>query len=478
MILFKDKEYNFEDIEQKILKDDFEEEKEFIIEALRSCFFTEDGLTVVDEDGITIMTNQAHQKIMEVDGGEIVEKHVNDLVVKGTIQKSASAMVFESKRQETITQHLSNGKTILVTATPFYNEKGQIYRIINNLRDMPILNELYEERMKQEALIDSYRSNIQSRTNVEREGLIAESSQMRKVVTFAERVAANDSTVLILGESGVGKGMIARLVHNMSKRQNKPMMSINCGAIPETLLESELFGYVPGAFTGASREGKVGLLEVADGGTIFLDEIGELPLTLQPKLLTFLETGEIMKVGGTTTKKVDCRVIAATNKDLKEMVKENEFREDLYYRLSVIPIEIPPLRKRREDIIPMIILFLKEINEKNNCSKTISSELLHTMEKADWKGNARQLKNMVERLIVLSTNREITIDDLPREEGFANGIKDTQTSELPVSLPDLVHAVEDQYIEKAMKTGGSIRKAAELLGISSTTLFRKINRKE
>ena len=316
MITFRGKEYKFEEIEEKILNDDLDDVKEFIIEALRSCFFTDEGLTVVDEDGITIMVNGAHKNIMGVKGSEIVGKHVNDLVVNGEIQKSASAVVFETKHQETITQDLANGKTILVTATPIYDETGRIYRIVNNLRDVPILNELYEERMKQAALIDTYRSDIESRTNVEREGIIAESSEMRNVVTFAERVAANDSSVLILGESGTGKGMIARLIHSMSRRQGKPMMSINCGAIPANLLESELFGYVPGAFTGASREGKVGLFEVADGGTIFLDEIGELPLALQPKLLTFLETGEVMKVGSVKAKKVDCRVIAATNKDL------------------------------------------------------------------------------------------------------------------------------------------------------------------
>ena len=478
MITFRGKEYKFEEIEEKILNDDLDDVKEFIIEALRSCFFTDEGLTVVDEDGITIMVNGAHKNIMGVKGSEIVGKHVNDLVVNGEIQKSASAVVFETKHQETITQDLANGKTILVTATPIYDETGRIYRIVNNLRDVPILNELYEERMKQAALIDTYRSDIESRTNVEREGIIAESSEMRNVVTFAERVAANDSSVLILGESGTGKGMIARLIHSMSRRQGKPMMSINCGAIPANLLESELFGYVPGAFTGASREGKVGLFEVADGGTIFLDEIGELPLALQPKLLTFLETGEVMKVGSVKAKKVDCRVIAATNKDLKKMVKEKLFREDLYYRLSVIPVEIPPLRDRREDIIPLVLFFLREINKKNHINKTMSQELLHTLEAAEWKGNARQLKNMVERLVVMSVRREITVDDMPQDESIERDMGTATPSELPVSLPEIVGNVEDRYIEKAMKEGGSIRKAAALLGISPASLYRRMNRNE
>lgn len=478
MITFRGKEYKFEEIEEKILNDDLDDVKEFIIEALRSCFFTDEGLTVVDEDGITIMVNGAHKNIMGVKGSEIVGKHVNDLVVNGEIQKSASAVVFETKHQETITQDLANGKTILVTATPIYDETGRIYRIVNNLRDVPILNELYEERMKQAALIDTYRSDIESRTNVEREGIIAESSEMRNVVTFAERVAANDSSVLILGESGTGKGMIARLIHSMSRRQGKPMMSINCGAIPANLLESELFGYVPGAFTGASREGKVGLFEVADGGTIFLDEIGELPLALQPKLLTFLETGEVMKVGSVKAKKVDCRVIAATNKDLKKMVKEKLFREDLYYRLSVIPVEIPPLRDRREDIIPLVLFFLREINKKNHINRTMSQELLHTLEAAEWKGNARQLKNMVERLVVMSVRREITVDDMPQDESIERDMGAATPSELPVSLPEIVGNVEDRYIEKAMKEGGSIRKAAALLGISPASLYRRMNRNE
>lgn len=476
MITFKNKQYEFDDIEEKIRNGKLEGEKEFIIEALRSCFFTEDGLTVVDEDGITILSNEAHKNIMCMEGHEIVGKHVSDLVTEGTIQKSASALTIESHRQETITQDLSNGKKILVTATPLFDKEGKLHRIINNLRDVPILQELYEERLKQEALLNNYRSKLKKRDYVEQTGIIAQSSQMRKVIQFAERAAANESTILILGESGVGKGIIARLIHSMSKRHDNVMVSINCGAIPEQLLESELFGYTPGAFTGASRDGKVGLLEAADGGTILLDEIGELPLALQPKLLTFMETGEIMKVGSTKVKKVDCHVIAATNKNLKEMVRAGSFRADLYYRLSVIPIEIPPLRERRDDIVPLIITFLKETNEKNGCNKTISPKLLHKMEQADWNGNARQLRNMVERLVVLSLGQEITMEDFPQEDLNLEKMPPADPIELPVSLGNITKEVEDRYIELAMKEGGSIRKAAQLLNISPSALFRKINR--
>lgn len=476
MITYKDRVYTFEEIERKILDGNIDEDKDFIIEVLYSCFFTEDGMTVVDKDGITIMTNEAHKKIMGIDGTEIVGKYVGELVSEGVFQESASELVLKSKVQENVTQSLPGGKMILTTSTPVFDDKGQIKRIINNVRDVPVLNELYEKNMIQETLLDAYRSKIQKKDNLERKGLIANSSEMRKVVGFAERAAMNDSIVLILGESGVGKGVIARLIHDMSRRRSKPMVSVNCGAIPEHLLESELFGYVPGAFTGASREGKMGLFEVADGGVVFLDEIGELPVNLQPKLLSFLETGELMRVGSTKVKKVNCRVIAATNRDLKGMVSHGEFREDLYYRLSVIPIKIPPLRQRRDDIIPLIITFLKEINEKNGMNKTISPEVLEVMKNDDWKGNVRELRNTIERYVVLSLNQEISLDDLPQEDIFVKTNEADAVEQLPVNLNEIVQNVEDRYISIAMKKGGSIRKAAKLLDISPTSLFRKINR--
>lgn len=476
MVTFKDRVYTFKEIEKKVRDGDIEEEKEFIIEALRSCFFTEDGMTLVDEQGVTIMVNGAHGKIMGVEGREIVGKNTKDLVTEGLFQKSASALVFESGKQETITQNLSNGKTILVTATPIFDESGKIKRIVNNLRDVPILNALYEEKMKQETLIDTYRSELSKHRNIVKQGVIAESAGMRSVLEIAERASLNDSIVLLLGESGVGKGMIANLIHAMSKRSDSPMVSINCGAIPANLLESELFGYMPGAFTGANRTGKVGLFEAADGGVVFLDEIGELPLELQPKLLSFLETGEIMRVGSTQVKKVDCRIIAATNRNLKDMVDHNTFREDLYYRLSVIPIHIPPLRERREDIIPLTIRFLKDVNEKNGLNKTLSPEVLEVLKRAEWRGNVRELRNAIERYVVLSLNQEITLTDLPKSGPRRKEEQSLSLEELPVSLPDILAQIEDEYIALAMKKGGSIRKASKLLNLSPTTLFRKINR--
>lgn len=477
MITFKDRTYRFDEIESRIKTGKMDQEDiEFLLEALRSCFFTEDGITMVDENCVTIMSNEAHQKIMGTEASRIVGRRTDELVEDGMFQQSASTLAFESQKQVTITQTIPNGKTILVTATPIFDKNGKITRIINNVRDVPILKQMFDEQLKQETLLQSYKSELTKRTELAG-GLIAESSKMRQILRVAERVSGNQSTVIIRGESGVGKGVIARLIHDMSDRESKPMVSINCGAIPASLLESELFGYAAGAFTGANRDGKVGLFEAADGGVVFLDEIGELPLQLQPKLLSFLETGEIMRIGSTKVKKVDCRIIAATNRNLEQMVAEGEFREDLYYRLSVIPIDIPPLRERREDIIPLAIAFLKEENEKNDRKVTMSKELLEAMEQAEWKGNVRQLRNVVERMVILSQHKTLQLSDLPDmsvHEGTPSG--ETARPKLPVSLPDVVSRVEDDYIDMAMEEGGSVRKAADLLGIPPTTLFRKIKR--
>ena len=477
MVNFKGRHYEFDEIKEKVISGDISEDKDFIIEALRACFFTEDGTTLVDGDGVTILTNQAHENIMGVSSDVIVGKNTNLLVEEGIFQKSASTEVFKTKKQETLIQHLSSGKIVLVTATPIFDEDNNIVRVLNNVRDIPILQSMFDEQMRQEAFINSYKSESTSRKYLARNGIIAESYKMRKVIGFAEKVSNNDIPVLVLGESGVGKNMIVEFMHTIGNRAKGPIVSVNCGAIPENLLESELFGYNPGAFTGASPGGKIGLIEAADGGMVFLDEIGEMPLALQPKLLSFLETGEIMRVGSTKTKKVNCRIVTATNRNLKAMVERGEFREDLFYRLSVIPVEIPPLRERREDIVPLTLHFLRKTNENLGTDKVIGSELLRIMENSDWPGNIRQLKNVIERMVVLSQKTEIGVEDFPYEEVDGSESAVLEHRELPVSLQDIVTEIEDSYIEKALKEGGSVRHAAELLGLPPTTFFRKLNRK-
>ena len=387
MIMFEDRAYDFEEIERKIQNNAIDDkDKRFMIEALRAVFFADDGITVASGALELILVNDSYASIVGVEGSKLIGRITTSLVKEGIFEESVAEMAIKAKEQKTVVQNQINGKTVLNTAKPIFNGDGEVHRVVSTIRDMPMLKGLYDDLLKQKQLLEGYKQTLSIQMKRKTGDIIAESDKMRDIVRFAEKIAGNDSTVLILGESGVGKGVIADLIHTVSKRSDGHKVSINCGAIPEQLLESELFGYCKGAFTGANREGKIGLIEAADGGTVILDEIGELPLSLQPKLLTFLESGWISKVGSTEVKKVDSRIIAVTNQDLQKMVDEGKFREDLYYRLNVIPLEIPPLRERREDIIPLILLFLNRYNRKNGCDKTISPELLEKMQNYDWPG--------------------------------------------------------------------------------------------
>jgi transcriptional regulator with PAS, ATPase and Fis domain len=293
---------------------------------------------------------------------------------------------------------------------------------------------------------------------------------------MAMRVARVDSSVLLTGESGVGKGLFAELIHRSSNRSNGSLIKVNCGAIPETLIEAELFGYESGAFTGARAGGKPGYLEMAEGGTLLLDEIGELPYGAQVKLLRFLEDNDVIRVGSTRSRKIDVRVIAATNRDLESMVNTGGFRKDLFFRLNVVPIKIPPLRERVEDIPPLIHHFLKLFNEKCNTAKSLSPLVVDCFCNYKFPGNIRELANLIEQLVVLTPEDIIGLEDLPStirngETGFCNLVAENEWN-----LNKMVKDVEKQMILRALKICGSQRKAARLLGVDHSTLSRKIKR--
>lgn len=299
---------------------------------------------------------------------------------------------------------------------------------------------------------------------------------MHKVFHTALKVAQVDSTVLIQGETGVGKGFFAKLIHRSSKRKGGPFIRVDCGAIPESLVESELFGYEEGAFTGARLKGKPGYFEMACGGTLFIDEVGELPLSVQVKLLRFLEDTEVIRVGGTTAHKMDVRIIAATHRDLEEMVKAGKFRKDLFFRINIIPLQIPPLRERPEDIPPLINFFLDLFNKKSSTTKTITPRAVDCICQYSFTGNIRELANLMEQLVVLSPNASIDWEDLPTHVRSEKARIDSPWKRDKFNLPQAVEDVERELIAHAMKTFGVQRKAASALGIDQSTLARKVKK--
>jgi PAS domain S-box-containing protein len=369
-----------------------------------------DGIGVISGDGTVLRVNTSYERITGLaheDNG--VGRNVYDLEKEGHVSTAVALMVLQQQKTLTIKQKIKTGKEILITGVPVFSEKGQISRVVCNIRDMTELNSLKSQVENTKNISDRYYRELRElrARQVEHGEVIAYSPQMKEVLELAQRVALVNSNILINGESGVGKEIIAKIIHKTSSRCSEAFMQINCGAIPDNLLESELFGYEEGAFTGARAGGKMGFFELCHLGTLLLDEIGELPLPLQVKLLRAIQEQEIFRIGGTKPHKLNVRILAATNKNLEEMVENRSFRKDLFYRLNVVPIYIPPLRERYQDIVPLTIHFLEKYNLKHQTNKRFEPELYRVFEKYDWPGNVRELENVVERLIV--TNEDAVL---------------------------------------------------------------------
>jgi len=429
-----------------------------------------DGLYITDGEANTLRLNEAFERILGVKAEECIGRNMRELVAEGVYSRSGTLLALEKQDQVTITLQAKTGKTALVTSTPIRDEHGNIILVVTNVRDISELNELQEKLGHAEGLSRFFQSELQEMKL--RTQCVIHSSKMRELISMVVRIAAVDSTVLIQGESGVGKELVANTIHSNSNRGEQPMIKINCGAIPENLLESELFGYEPGAFTGASKQGKVGMFEVADQGILFLDEIGDLPLSLQVKLLRVLQDKEILRVGGTKPIKVDVRIIAGTNYNLKEMVEKKLFRKDLFYRLNVIPITVPPLRERREDIPILANHFLDNFNQKHGMNKKLSGSILAYFMEYDWPGNVRELENLVERLVVTSLNQTITAHDLSAWSELKPENKSDDDHGI-VPLQDALENTERRILENAFSVCKSTYEVARALGISQPTVVRK-----
>ncbi|MFY0802484.1 sigma-54 interaction domain-containing protein [Peribacillus frigoritolerans] len=435
-----------------------------------------DGIYITDQDGITLYTNSAIERITGIPKEYYIGKSVDQLIKRGILNASVTHKVVKLRRTVSVVQDNFAGKETLITGSPVFNAEGEIEQVVTNIRDLSDLNELMHELTKANELNNQYKQEIEKlRKITSKDGVVFVSDKMKMIYEIAERISDIDATVLILGETGVGKDVLARNIYNRSIRSKKgDFIKINCGAIPADLLESELFGYEGGAFTGANQKGKPGMFELAESGILFLDEVGELPLQLQVKLLRALQEREIQRIGGTKPKKIDVRIIAATNRNLTEMVKSGDFREDLFYRLNVIPITIPPLRERREDILALTDLFLTKANEQYKFSKEIDSRLKEYFYQHDWPGNVRELINIVERLVVLTDNRILSINDLPEEYQPENRNQPNYNATL--TLKEAVERAEKEILTKAAQTYQTTYEIAEALESSQATIVRKLKK--
>ncbi|MFZ5649260.1 MAG: sigma 54-interacting transcriptional regulator [Bacillota bacterium] len=439
-----------------------------------------DGVMITDQEGRGIRINKSLARLTGLDSSHFEGKYIDDLFEKGIFQyESITVKALREGRTVTSVQKISTtGKEVLVTGNPVFDAEGKVRRVVTNVRDVTELHRLKEELKESKLLATRYQTEL-SQLMLEKlkkkNKIIAASPSMMKLFNLAVRTAHTDATVLILGESGVGKEVLARVIHSASNRaETGSFVQINCGAIPENLLESELFGYEPGAFTGASREGKPGMFEIADRGTLLLDEIGDVPVNLQVKLLRVLQEQVVYRLGSTRPIKLDVRIVAATNRNIWERVREGSFREDLFYRLNVLPIEVPPLRERKEDILPLTMHFIQLYNEKYGVKKRLDPKALPLLEAYSWPGNVRELQNILERLLVITDEESIQASQVQEQlTKFRTKFKTPITVNELLPIQEAKEMVEKTLIGMAFDYYPSIRKAAEALGLDHSNIVRK-----
>lgn len=462
----------FEDIsEQEQLHESLRNMRALNLEMVGILESMHDGIVLLDNYGKVVRINSAYELITGLSAHDLLEVDVSELVEQGCLPPLILHEVLENKKRVHVIENIK-GRDFLIIATPVFDGDSKLVRSVVIIKDIDYLNELVTNiQMTQEIASRYYTGSGTLEERLSQEDMVASSIAMRRVVSLAQKVAQVDSNVLITGETGVGKEVVARSIHECSNRRGGPFIKLNCGAIPEQLLESELFGYEAGAFTGAKKEGKPGLVELADGGTLFLDEVADLPMNLQVKLLRVLQEREVIRVGGTKHKKVDFRLIAATNQDLEQMVKQNSFREDLYYRLNVIPVYIPPLRERKEDVVPFIMFFLNKFNKKYGMNKKISPEVIKGLLNYDWPGNVREVENTIERLVVTSDSSLIVVDNLKENTRIEN-VEDTS----PKQLSEVLEETEKHLLYEAYQQYKTTREMADALGISQSAVVKKMKK--
>ena len=458
--------------EKKLLLDNYEKFLN-IIDALKV------GVFITDGQGNVLMVNKESER---TGGGmaleDILGKNMRYLQEVGYVDESSVLKAIENRDECRMIQKLADGGSLYVTAVPYFKD-DKIELVICTERDVTetkILEKLLEETKelseRQAKELEYLRASSKSR----KPKVIAKSEKMKKILQTARRISQLDTTVLISGESGVGKEVIADYIFNMGSRNDKPFVKINCAAIPDNLLESELFGYEKGAFTGADNKGKPGLFEIANGGTLFLDEVTEIPLRLQAKFLRVLQEREFMRIGGKMPIQVNVRIVAATNRDLKEAIECGAFREDLYYRLNVVPLEIPPLRERKEDIKALAEYFVENFSEEYNIKKNISTGALSELMCAPWHGSIRGLRNMIERAMVVYDGEHITARQVKNLLKSAGRDKNRLSASENITLNQLMEEYEREVLVSYLEQYHTAAEVARKLHVDKSTIGRKLKK--
>ncbi|NLD18690.1 MAG: sigma 54-interacting transcriptional regulator [Clostridiales bacterium] len=437
------------------------------------------GVYITDGKGNTLFLNDESCKTGGLTREEVLGKNMKELEDMGFVENSVTLRTLDSGKEENIIQALGDGGKVYVTGTPLH--RGEKIDIVvcteRNITETLTLKKLLRERDKTNDIVREEVEYLKKQNIVMWGNLIAEDEESKKIAEQATRVAKLDTTVLLMGESGTGKEVFANFIYQNSSRVGKPFIKVNCAAIPDNLLESELFGYEPGAFTGADRKGKRGLFEMASQGTLFLDEIGEIPLHLQSKLLRALQEKEIMRVGGTETKQIDIRLITATNRDLKKAVSDGVFREDLYYRLNIMPIEIPPLRGRKKDVKALTLYFIDQFNKTYKMNKRISEEAIRILQRFDWPGNIRELENVIERIMISYGGDMINVFQVERVIGASEANAKVKTPEIGgKSMTQLMDEYERHILETAMESNKRASDVARALKMNKSTLWRRLKK--
>lgn len=436
-----------------------------------------DPIFVTDRHGNVLLSNSTTALTLDMSLDQLLKSNVRDLVDKEYYNKSYAV---EAAAQKCVVKgELTTklGIKQLSTSTPIMDEEGNVILVLTTGRpaESTEKNTGVEEREcsnRRKREMEYLRSYV-----LDKETIVAESKVMKQLLLKVHAVAQTDSTVVLNGESGTGKEILAKYLHRHSKRSGEAFIAVNCATLPDHLVESELFGYEKGAFTGASTEGKIGLFEAAHRGTLFLDEIAELPLPLQSKLLRVLETREVRRLGSHIDRKLDFRLIVATHKDLHKMTQEGSFRTDLFYRLNVIPVQIPPLRERPADMLALALKFFDYFKKKYDLEVQLNQDTIQSLYKHNWPGNVRELRNVIERLVINSL-QNYSAEFLELEQrmaGFKQENGYLQAAGLNGTLKEVMKSLEKQYIYQVLnQCGGRIGETAEKLGIYRTVLYRKL----